>query len=436
MPQHREVVITPSSRSRRHASRRRSSASSSQPHRPNPAYVIEVTPHTRQQRGIRNGEELKRELAAGESHGCWRVVVVRGSWRGVGDVLRTVMGSWDEQQRRSRRGGAGCRCFPVWEYPGMESVGSSSGGEDHCYEVVPQLFEVGVWMEGRVPLVLLDDVFRSPSFFWEKTRRRGRMSADNKAATVASEDGGSSAWLETGLWVGLDASRSLEDVVAELVYEQWLDFLESLSTRGSSSSRTETLWMAMKAVERIVDNGHDVHTSASSVNWMLLTDRIHRRLQLSLLLLPRHERNDSQQDGDDDGKDANARSLDRISYLGGLLLPMTVVSGILAIEGPFGPQGSRFWVFWLVAGIASLVALLVIHADKVRTIEVWIEDTDADTDVDSRHNGRGHRRPSWRRRQLGWAGALKKMFGWYSWRGSPGLAWRMPTLEEQINRMV
>ncbi|KAI1740943.1 hypothetical protein F4680DRAFT_76151 [Xylaria scruposa] len=84
-------------------------------------------------------------------------------------------------------------------------------------------------------------------------------------------------------------------------------------------------------------------------------------------------------------QDENQRSLNRVAYLGGVLLPFSVVSGILAIEDPFGPGNSQFWIFWAVTIPLVLITLGVIYADSIRKAEVWIEVTAASgkSDADS-----------------------------------------------------
>ncbi|KAI0970795.1 hypothetical protein F4678DRAFT_434738 [Xylaria arbuscula] len=71
--------------------------------------------------------------------------------------------------------------------------------------------------------------------------------------------------------------------------------------------------------------------------------------------------------------DENQRALNRVAYLGGVLLPFSVVSGILAIEEPYGPGGSQFWIFWAVTVPLTLVTLGVIYADSIRKVQVWVE---------------------------------------------------------------
>ncbi|KAF2971504.1 hypothetical protein GQX73_g2095 [Xylaria multiplex] len=71
--------------------------------------------------------------------------------------------------------------------------------------------------------------------------------------------------------------------------------------------------------------------------------------------------------------DENQRSLNRVAYIGGVLLPFSVVSGILAIEDPYGPSDSQFWIFWAVTIPLTLITLGVIYADSIRKVQVWVE---------------------------------------------------------------
>ena len=72
-------------------------------------------------------------------------------------------------------------------------------------------------------------------------------------------------------------------------------------------------------------------------------------------------------------KDESSRGLDRISYLGGILLPFTIVPSVLSMSDPFGPTGGMFWVFWVVCAPLTVLALLFIYADSIRKATVWIE---------------------------------------------------------------
>ncbi|KAK4202607.1 hypothetical protein QBC40DRAFT_321495 [Triangularia verruculosa] len=69
----------------------------------------------------------------------------------------------------------------------------------------------------------------------------------------------------------------------------------------------------------------------------------------------------------------NRRALDRISYMGGVLIPLPIVSGILSMGEIFGPSGPRFWIFWAVSVPLAIISVLIIYADTIRKAEVWVE---------------------------------------------------------------
>jgi hypothetical protein len=72
-------------------------------------------------------------------------------------------------------------------------------------------------------------------------------------------------------------------------------------------------------------------------------------------------------------EEENQQALNRVSYLGGLFLPFSIVSGILSMSDPFGPQNDLFWVFWAAVIPVTLISILVIYADIIRKAEVWVE---------------------------------------------------------------
>ncbi|KAK5660944.1 hypothetical protein OQA88_12319 [Cercophora sp. LCS_1] len=75
----------------------------------------------------------------------------------------------------------------------------------------------------------------------------------------------------------------------------------------------------------------------------------------------------------EDDLDENHRALDRVSYLGGILIPLPIVSGILSMGEDFGPGGPKFFIFWAVSIPLSVLTFLIIYADTLRRSEVWVE---------------------------------------------------------------
>jgi hypothetical protein len=71
--------------------------------------------------------------------------------------------------------------------------------------------------------------------------------------------------------------------------------------------------------------------------------------------------------------DENQRALDRLSYLGGILIPLPIISSILSMGDVYGPDGTRFFVFWAVSVPLAVLAVVLIYADTIRKAEVWVE---------------------------------------------------------------
>lgn len=91
-------------------------------------------------------------------------------------------------------------------------------------------------------------------------------------------------------------------------------------------------------------------------------------------------------------REESQRSLNRVAYLGGVLAPFSVVSGILAIEAPFGPGSPQFWIFWAVSVPLALVTLGAIYADSIRKVEVWVEVAAAAAAANNNNNDKNNLR--------------------------------------------
>ncbi|KAL7764627.1 hypothetical protein ACKLNR_005772 [Fusarium oxysporum f. sp. zingiberi] len=325
----------------------------------------------------------------------------------------------------------------------------------------------------QLPILLLDGLpFRISSRPYRPSRVPSNTRPDGKASSKRPPK---RSGLEDSLWQALVDIRPIEDLVAELIYDMWLQKLDSLPPLGSDF--VDVQWTIARALETNADITRSMErrgefSTVTSADWSNLAERLQRRIQLSVTVaLQAHA-----QQAQDDPKDSNSRSLDRIAYLGGLLLPLTVVSGILSIQSSYGPEGKSFWVFWLASGLSSLLAILIIYADHLRTLDVWMEVAASeilDLDHNKRfqanrtprrreyyssgdpergeaklttasdggvyvvqHRGDGTRGKAWRRGELGWLGAMKKMSGWYRWRGSPGMEFRMPGWERKVKNLV
>ncbi|KAK1987854.1 hypothetical protein LZ30DRAFT_701130 [Colletotrichum cereale] len=307
------------------------------------------------------------------------------------------------------------------------------------------------------------------------------------------------------------ARQSLADVLHEAVYDKWQDFFEALPPCSQSGSLQDSslYWQATGSLEQNLDSAYaqgpqPMIGGVRRTDWHSLLERLQRRVAISRLETPtvpqtpgwlrtqpttaalqtrdmnlpeqvsRPNINDTGHWPD--GKEANQRALDRVTYLGGILLPFTVVSAILSMNEEYSPNSPRFWVFWAASVGAAILCLSIIYLDQLRCLEVYFEVAAADkvesilTSVKT-HDGlgmapmpiaaSGSRWPSrlttemlidgpepgmddmevmadsavnptmlvqqctngskpkaWQRRQLGWAGAVKKVVGYYRWMGS------------------
>ncbi|KAI1403691.1 hypothetical protein F4819DRAFT_199667 [Hypoxylon fuscum] len=196
------------------------------------------------------------------------------------------------------------------------------------------------------------------------------------------------------------AAGDLRSLVEDITLHQWTEFFETLATHPPSASEAaETAalyWQVQQSLEKNLSGAeyharspHPPHPSYPSASaWSSLLSRLGRRAAFSQHLrpaiariplpaspLPVHasgvvsEPPRARRSADEQ----NQHSLDRVSYMGGLLLPLSIVSSVLSMSDPFGPGGSQFYVFW-AAGIPLVcVAVLVIYADSIRKAEVWIE---------------------------------------------------------------
>ncbi|EGU80998.1 hypothetical protein FOXB_08473 [Fusarium oxysporum f. sp. conglutinans Fo5176] len=372
----------------------------------------------------------------------------------------------------------------VWEFPeteirrrkpeeedGETKEKDDDDGSDEDEGI--RICRASLMVKEQLPILLLDGLpFQISSRPYRPSRVPSNTRPDGKASSKRPPK---RSGLEDSLWQALVDIRPIEDLVAELIYDMWLQKLDSLPPLGSDS--VDVQWTIARALETNADITRSMErrgefSTITSADWSNLAERLQRRIQLSVTVaLQAHA-----QQAQDDPKDSNSRSLDRIAYLGGLLLPLTVVSGILSIQSSYGPEGKSFWVFWLASGLSSLLAILIIYADHLRTLDVWMEVAASeilDLDHNKRfqanrtprrreyyssgdpergeaklttasdggvyvvqHRGDGTRGKAWRRGELGWLGAMKKMSGWYRWRGSPGMEFRMPGWERKVKNLV
>lgn len=176
--------------------------------------------------------------------------------------------------------------------------------------------------------------------------------------------------------------------------------------------RTSLEWQIMQALERNFDmakNGMRSHSGTGTVqsfsvgpdDWGGLIQRLRTRVEIHaatcsithkkagkttggvpiheqrVTYVPRHRPSEADAPSSPSvSSDDNQRALDRVTYLGGVLLPFSVVSGVLSMNESFEPGQPLFWVFWVATVPLTLFTVLVIYADKLRQVEVWSEVSD------------------------------------------------------------
>ncbi|CAK7273091.1 hypothetical protein SEPCBS57363_005479 [Sporothrix epigloea] len=71
------------------------------------------------------------------------------------------------------------------------------------------------------------------------------------------------------------------------------------------------------------------------------------------------------------GLSAEHNALKRITYMGGFLLPFSIIAGVLSMSDPFGPGDRLFWVFWVITLPITALTLVIIYADEIRRSYIW-----------------------------------------------------------------
>ncbi|KAI1780992.1 hypothetical protein F4818DRAFT_23082 [Hypoxylon cercidicola] len=253
----------------------------------------------------------------------------------------------------------------------------------------------------------------------EINKFRNNPSHGNKDNYASSDD--QTASFETLLYENLPeewreepSEDKLGSLIEDIAIHQWTEFFEALSTilgPGTAETTTTVLyWQMQKSLEKNLSNSEfydksfrpsHFSSSASSAisDWQSLLSRLVRRVELSRQLAPpsvttieipsstqppqsgstafeppmTHRNNNNSNANSSSSAEKNQHSLDRVSYMGGVLLPLSIVSSILSMSDPFNPGGPMFFVFWAVSVPLVFVTVFIIYADSIRKVEVWIE---------------------------------------------------------------
>lgn len=202
-------------------------------------------------------------------------------------------------------------------------------------------------------------------------------------------------------------SEVLPDILEDLAYDRWLEFFDQYNLVPGSSDSTQKhydiYWQSMLSLEQNMEMSktldrninHGKGLALHRPNWATLISRVERRLHLYSFTLARERSFEGQAPLHQPGymsaqarfkldrPDENQRAVNRISYLGGLLLPVGIVSAILSMNDDFLPSGPHFYVFWAASVPLALLAMVIIYADTIRTAEVWFESGSDGTSVPS-----------------------------------------------------
>lgn len=193
-------------------------------------------------------------------------------------------------------------------------------------------------------------------------------------------------------------SSSVTNILHDIAMRKWIEFFEAITLElphvHNASGTSDTLsWNALQYLERNLEASHFVNGGMSPTtihsDWERLIARLDRQIRMRNYISPpdtklgvpdRFRRGIRVYDGNHEPRgstrtrvDEDRRSLNRVTYLGGILLPISVVSGMLSMNDEYSPTGDMFFVFWAAAMPLCLITVLVIYADSIRKMEVWIE---------------------------------------------------------------
>lgn len=217
------------------------------------------------------------------------------------------------------------------------------------------------------------------------------------------------------------STTSMGDVLKNLVYDHWICLLEQPVLDGQLECIRDCLQRLITNAERNEDIIRDGFRRRPSTNddregnsipplldWARISERLQRRLIWSSI---EHELEDSTRDLSETSStgslpisrkkrsssrrmgrmhshtttkavdldfstpestaQTSQQALDRVTFLGAILLPVSIVSGMLSMSESFQPGAHLFWVFWAISVPLIAFVVLVILIDKERVTEVW-----------------------------------------------------------------
>ncbi|KAH6850903.1 hypothetical protein B0I37DRAFT_372725 [Chaetomium sp. MPI-CAGE-AT-0009] len=292
-------------------------------------------------------------------------------------------------------------CSAVMEQAGVEVPGQLGAdptvmvlGSQEGRTIGVMFCRAGLWLGSMGSVLFLErHAWDVPGQGVRKARKvTGRKVKAEERVTESLEE----VFLKAAKW-NWNPDDQLPGLVSEVVYRHWqelFDFLE-LELQTTREERVACYRQIIRLLELNDEKDDDM-------NWKKLMDRITLRLgwlesgranpPVLLPTAPRvtpHTRTASKHEmatrenimrttsprGQPPQRqvDENQRALDRLGYLGGILIPLPIISGILSMGDIYGPGGSQFFIFWAVSVPLAGFAVLLIYADTIRKGEVWVE---------------------------------------------------------------
>ncbi|KAJ4306927.1 hypothetical protein N0V88_000299 [Collariella sp. IMI 366227] len=154
-----------------------------------------------------------------------------------------------------------------------------------------------------------------------------------------------------------DSTPELGALIDQAIYNHWLDLFDTLDARPQTlCDGTVAFYGQMMRSMEFNEEGEN-----------------NPSLHSGTFLNPSGPSCSSQDGTKKPPIDENQRALDRLSYLGGVLVPLPIVASVLSMGETYGPGGEKFYMFWAVALPLSALTVLLIYADTIRKAEVWVE---------------------------------------------------------------
>lgn len=145
----------------------------------------------------------------------------------------------------------------------------------------------------------------------------------------------------------------------DLAFDSWSDLFEALRSESQTGSidLRDLYWRTITSLEMSIDTSSALrryypHREWTPPDWQALLAKASRRLHLitaEITGTASNQKPTSQLDKASKDQisdiDEKQRSLDRVTTLGGVLLPISLTTGILGMSDPFSPVDGKFWIF-------------------------------------------------------------------------------------------